>query len=108
MDSRIEDISCLSGKIQCSVMGNEASLQADVLTEVLATASQGLTMVSGLEIGEQRMPDSQRPSLILRRAGKERLWDMAKHCGSTVEAIRKAHQLTDEPEDGQVLLIPVS
>ena len=108
MDSRLEVISCPSGKTQCSVMGNEASLQADVLTEVLATASQGLTMVSGLEIGEQRMPDPQRPSLILRRAGKERLWDMAKHCGSTVEAIRKANQLTDEPEDGQVLLIPVS
>lgn len=108
MDSRLEAAACPSGKVQGSAMGGEASLQADVLTEMLATASQGLSMVSGLELGEMKEPDPQRPSLILRRAGKERLWDMAKRCGSTVEAIRKANQLTDEPEDGQVLLIPVS
>lgn len=108
MDSRLEAISCPSGKVQSSVMGREVSCQGDVLTEVLATASQGLSMVAGLEIGEAKAPDPNQPSLILRKAGKERLWDMAKRCGSTVDAIRKANQLSDEPEEGQVLLIPVS
>ena len=52
-------------------------------------------------------PDPQRPSLVLRRAGGESLWDMAKKSGSTVAAIRSANKLTEEPKPGQILLIPV-
>lgn len=70
-------------------------------------AGQPITMVTGLELGEERALDPERPSLILRRAGDEELWTMAKRCGSTVEAIRKANHLQQDPEKGQMLLIPV-
>lgn len=64
-------------------------------------------MVTGLELGEQRRLDPNRPSLILRRIGEDRLWDIAKASNSTVEAIRKANGLQEEPAPNQMLLIPV-
>ena len=64
-------------------------------------------MVTGVEMGEQIKPDPNRPSLILRRAGSQLLWEIAKETGSTVEAIRTANGLKEEPAAGQMLLIPV-
>lgn len=66
-----------------------------------------ITFVSGLELGEIREADPSRPSIILRRAGEEGLWSIAKNSGSTMDAIRDANHLTSEPENGQMLLIPV-
>lgn len=77
-------------------------LSASVMTE------QVLPMVTGLDFGEIQEPDPNRPSLILRKAGEGRLWDLAKECGSTVDAICKANALQQEPEDERILLIPVS
>jgi len=65
-------------------------------------------MVTGLALGEEKKPDPARPSLILRRAGGQRLWDIAKSTGSTVSGIRKANGLEQEPEEGRILLIPVN
>ena len=70
-------------------------------------SGQSIPMVTQLEIGEERPADPDRPSLILRRAGDEDLWAIAKACGSTVAAIRIANQLEEEPESGRMLLIPV-
>ncbi len=67
-----------------------------------------MPMVSALEIGEQMTADPDRPSLILRRMGEQSLWELAKNCGSTVDAICKANGLSAEPTDGRMLLIPVS
>ena len=69
--------------------------------------TQGFSMITAMETGEERQPDPNRPSLILRRAGESRLWDIAKSAGSTVEAIRSANGLTGEPNPEQMLLIPV-
>lgn len=71
-------------------------------------SGQSIPMVTELEMGELKEADPSRPSIILRRAGDEGLWAMAKDYGSTVQAIREANQLTDEPLSGQMLLIPVS
>ena len=68
---------------------------------------QGIPMVTELERQPEAEPDQQRPSLILRRAGEESLWDIAKKCGSTVAAIRSVNKLQEEPKPGQMLLIPV-
>lgn len=68
---------------------------------------QNIPMVTGAQLGQKRMPDPNRPSLILRRAGEARLWEIAKDSGSTVEAIRRANKLQEEPVAGQMLLIPV-
>ncbi|MBR3950135.1 MAG: DUF3794 domain-containing protein [Oscillospiraceae bacterium] len=75
--------------------------------EITASARQRLEMVTDIEPGETVAPDPNRPTLILRRAGEERLWDLAKGSGTTVEAIRRINRLAGEPEPGQLLLIPV-
>lgn len=72
------------------------------------TANQQIPMLTGLTVGERKQREQGRPSLILRRMDAESLWDLAKASGSTVEAIRKANGLQEEPAQGQMLLIPVS
>lgn len=83
------------------------SVHADGQITVTATAGQGISMVTGLTLGDRTEPDPGRPSLILRRSRGEQLWDLAKASGSTVDAIRKANGLNNEPETGKMLLIPV-
>ncbi len=96
--------------------GVDAALVEENMTDPLTvrgqircavTANAGLSMVTGLELGECMPPDPKRPSLVLRRAGQDDLWAIAKSCGSTVEAIRAANGLELEPEPDQMLLIPV-
>lgn len=82
--------------------------KTDLPLEMNTTARQRIPMVTGVELGEQRKADPNRPSLILRRAGDKRLWDIAKASGSTMDAIRRANHLDEEPAPGQMLLIPVS
>lgn len=79
----------------------------DVTAQVLTANRNGLPMVQGLELGERGVPDPGRPSVILRRAGEESLWELAKSSGSTVDAIRRANGLGDEPVADRILLIPV-
>ena len=51
--------------------------------------------------------EGNRPSLILRRAGEDGLWSLAKDTGSTLDAIRRANNLQNDPDPNQILLIPV-
>ena len=74
----------------------------------MATQQRPLTAVTDAKMGEEVQPDPNRPSLILRRADQESLWEIAKQTGSTVEEIRKLNGLTEEPDEHQMLLIPVS
>ena len=64
-------------------------------------------MVTAVTLGEKKPMDPHRPSLILRRAGEDDLWNLAKKCGSTVEAIREANGLQEEAAPDRLLLIPV-
>lgn len=76
----------------------------------LVTCTQmlhGQKMISSVGLGEEKQPDKNRPSVILRRAEGELLWDLAKRCGTTVSAICQVNGLTDEPDSGKMLLIPV-
>lgn len=82
-------------------------IQCGYPVTAMVYSGQPISVVVGLELGELKPLDPDRPSIILRRAGEEDLWTMAKCCGSTVEAIQKANQLQQEPEKGQMLLIPV-
>ena len=91
-----------------AIAGNGRILmKAELPVELTATTEQTIPMVTGVELGQQKQPDPNRPSLILRRAGDTGLWDMAKAAGSTMEAIRRANGLSGEPVPGQMLLIPV-
>ncbi len=87
-----------SGQIQAS---------GELPLELTSGTRQELTMVTGLELGEERRPDPNRPSLILRRCGDRRLWDIAKESGSTMEVIRRVNGLQEEPAPERILLIPV-
>lgn len=91
-----------------AITGNGKILaKAELPVDLTTTAKQSLPMVTGVELGQQKQPDPNRPSLILRRAGDNSLWDIAKFAGSTVEAIRRANGLSGEPASEQMLLIPV-
>ena len=91
-----------------AITGNGRILvKTELPVEMTTTTRQSFPMVTGLELGQRKQPDSNRPSLILRRAGENRLWDIAKATGSTMDAIRRANSLSGEPAPGQMLLIPV-
>lgn len=92
---------------QASALSDQIQMKAEVPMELSAASRQQLPMVTGLELGEQTQPDPNRPSLILRRAGEDGLWNIAKGTGSTLEAIRRANNLQNEPDPNQILLIPV-
>ena len=92
---------------EISPNGDGFSMRCSYPVTVQVYSGQTIPMVTELEIGELREPDPNRPSMILRRAGDEGLWALAKGYGSTVAAIQEANQLTGEPDDGQMLLIPI-
>jgi hypothetical protein len=102
-NSRICGISTPSGWGQST----GGRVWGDMNVTATTVAGQGIPMVTGLTLGDEAEPDPMRPSLILRRAGQEPLWELAKRCGSTVDAICDANDLTGEPESGRMLLIPV-
>ena len=95
------------GKAQGNLMSGSSQLTAEgnLVTETESNAP--IPMVTALELGELEQPDSNRPSLIIRKAQGKTLWELAKGCGSTVQDIQQANQLTSEPEETQMLLIPV-
>jgi len=84
------------------VLNGESDLMVHTLAET------GMPMIAGLKLGESYEDGEYRPSLILRRAGSAGLWEIAKQSRSTVDLIRQINHLEDEPEENQILLIPVS
>ena len=70
-------------------------------------AVESHTALTGLSIGERTEQSEQQPSVILRGSSGQSLWDIARACGSTVDAIRQANGVEGELEEDQMLLIPV-
>lgn len=97
----------LEAAVQAVPGTDSVTLRPEMGVQLDTAAGQGIPMVTAVELGEKKLPDPQRPSLILRRAVPAGLWAMARDSGSTVEAIRQANGLTGEPEPGKMLLIPV-
>ena len=85
----------------------QITVSTEVPLDMTAVTRQAIPMITGLELGQARQKDPDRPSLILRRVGEERLWDIAKSSGSTMDAIRHINGLQEEPAPGRMLLIPV-
>ena len=75
--------------------------------EITSSTRRDIPVISGVEMEDGLELDINRPSLILRRAGNGRLWDIAKSSGSTMDAIRNANHLEGDPVPDQMLLIPV-
>lgn len=106
-DNRLRVTVRPAGKTSAERTADGTELTQELAVEAEVFTQQGIGMVSGLSLGEETEPDPGRPSLILRRKGENSLWQLAKHCGSTVEAIQNANHLTEEPMEQQMLLIPV-
>ena len=92
---------------QAAQMGQNVQLTAQCQVNSDVFSQQGLCMVSGITAGERIEPDPGRPSIVIRRKGGARLWDIAKTCGSTVDSILRANGLEEEPDADKMLLIPV-
>lgn len=90
-----------------SIMGGDIQLKGELHLTARTISADAMPMLTGVTLGEETAPDPNRPSLILRRAGEESLWSLAKRCGTTVSAIQEANCLNQEPVIGQMLLIPV-
>ena len=97
-----------TGPIQAMDSRDGTALSVPLQMETMTTTDQDLNMITGLELGAVRECDDNCPSLILCKAGNENLWTIAKRCGSTVGAIRRANKLDEEPPEDRYLLIPVS
>lgn len=97
----------LPGEPQALAGSGQLQIKAELPVEIVTTSSQRIPMVTDVELGEVKKPDPDRPTLILRRAGENSLWDIAKGTGSRVADIRRANDLQGEPMPGQLLLIPV-
>lgn len=97
----------VSGSPVVSVNGGRITAKSNIALDIRTESERGQLAVCALNIGEEKRPDPNRPSVILRRTEGERLWDLAKNCGTTVSAICQANGLTGEPEIGEMLLIPV-
>lgn len=95
-------------KANAASNGGMLRMEGQLHLGVETAGAQGMSTVTELELGEEKIPDPARPSLILRRVDREPLWDIAKGSGSTMDAIRQVNNLEDEPKPGQILLIPVS
>lgn len=96
-----------TGRTQTAFDGNGTILSTEMQVDAMILAGNGIPTVTALEIGEIMPADPAGPSLILRRAGKDGLWELAKKTGSTVERIKQTNRLEAEPNPEQLLLIPV-
>ena len=103
VDTRIVPL----GKPQAMAGAGHINIRAEVGVDAVTTAGQGISVVTGMTAGELEKNDPNRPSLILCKAGKRRLWDIAKESGSTVASIKQANSLQGEPDSNTVLLIPI-
>ena len=92
---------------QFEARNTPGGINAELILQAYTTAQDGLSALTGVTMGQWEEPDPGRPSLILRKAGQDSLWDIAKESRSTVNAIQKANQLEGEPDSPQMLLIPI-
>ena len=96
-----------SGIPQTTLTGDGITARGDIVLNTVSTAKQGMSIVTGITADDTIEQSDGRPSLIIRRAGDDSLWDIAKSSGSTVEAIKNANNIQAEPDSEQMLLIPV-
>ncbi len=107
INSRLDAYGWSSGIPQTMLTGDGITARGDIVLNTVSTANQGMSIVTGITADDKIEQSDDRPSLIIRRAGDDSLWDIAKSSGSTVEAIKNANNIQAEPDSEQMLLIPV-
>ncbi len=104
--NRVE-ISVKPGEVEAYHTADGIAVTSQWDMDISVFSNQGMEILSGLELGEVVPLNPDRPSVIIKPLTEGSLWELAKACGSTVEAIKNANQLQQEPQFGQMLLIPV-
>ena len=107
-ETNLQMYPCLPGVPELRSVPGGVDMEDVLDISMVADCEQKFTSVSSLTLGEKIKRDPNRPSLILCRAGDEGLWNLAKSCGTTVEAIWVANDLQQEPIPDRMLLIPIS
>lgn len=77
--------------------------------QYLSLSGRKVAGVTGVRVEESAPKDAgKQPSIVLRMVGaRERLWDIAKHYGTTTIDIIQANELAEETTpSGRLLLIP--
>ena len=90
-----------------NVVSSSGNLQTKYKLKSCFRCQQGIKMTTALSVEPKADLSNNKPSLILRRPGNCDLWTLAKQTGSSVDLIRNVNNLVDEPNDNQLLLIPV-
>ncbi len=106
-DCRIDALVQPCQNVQLMAGSADLNLAGKYQMQLNTSSNHGLSMVTGLELGDLKEPNPARPSLVLCRPEGERLWSIAKRCGSTVSDIQRANDLQGEPQENRMLLIPV-
>lgn len=110
LDTECETVCFGAGAGKPGIRQEAAAWRTDtqVVLDLKSLCARPMEMVTGVKLGEEKTPDPERPSVIIRsRRSQESLWDLAKRYGSTVGAIRRLNKLEGEPEEDRLLLIPV-
>lgn len=107
-DAEVHAMLTSASRPRAITLGDQVEISAEMAVDADIRTGRGPDILCALELGEEEAPDPGRPSLILCRPGQHSLWELAKLTGSTVDAIRTANALNDEPTDDRLLLIPVS
>ena len=97
-----------TGELRVSPMGGKTEVSGTLNLWEMTDTCWEMPVLSGMELGENAGKDPNRPSLILRRMGKDGLWEMAKSCRTTVSAIEDANDFTTAPAPEQMVIIPIS
>ncbi len=97
-----------TGELRVTPMGGKTEVSGVLTLWEMTDTCWEMPALSEMELGEIVEKDPNRPSLILRRMGKDGLWEMAKSCRTTVTAIENANDLTTEPTVNTMLIIPIS
>ena len=106
-DNSIQAVPMPCAELETLITGEGIRVRGQSVLRAKTYAQQQFSPVMGIQPGEMREPDPNRPSLILCRAGEKSLWELARESGSTVQAIRSASGLEGEPQPNRMLLIPV-
>lgn len=96
-----------AGRVVPVFTGEGIELRSQLSMVLTSLAGKGIPMITQMQIGSAKQKDVSRPSLIIKPSEGKSLWEHAKECGSTVDAIRKANALQNNDTQMQMLLIPI-
>lgn len=106
--NRVDLYSVCTTKPIAMPSGEDITVTTSMLLQAMVTNENGLQMTSGIETGEMKEKDPARPSLIVRKIGKNRIWDIAKQHNANVSDIQGVNGDCEELKEDQVILIPIS